>query len=97
MAKPKDGVVGRQQRTLPQTPDHGDGASDGEQIEFVAAETAAAAMKTADSGRPPSLMRKEQALANLRFAYRPMWDSVRNVVSAYRCRATCTAPTRSAW
>ncbi|HKW55666.1 MAG TPA: hypothetical protein VJO12_18405, partial [Stellaceae bacterium] len=73
-------------------PTDGDGGAGGEQLEFVEEETAVPAKKAADSGRPPSLVRKERALANLRFAYRPMWDSARNVVSAYRCIALAASP-----
>jgi hypothetical protein len=59
-----------------------------DQLEFVEEN----AEVPADNARPPSLLRKENALANLRFAYRPMWDNGRNVVSAYRCTAQTPSP-----
>ena len=62
--------------------------SDSDQLEFVEEDTEV----PADNTGPPSLLRKENALANLRFAYRPMWDNARNVVSAYRCTAQTPSP-----
>jgi hypothetical protein len=59
------------------------GGSDGE-LEFVEQETEAAA--AADKAAAPAPA-QANVLANLRFAYRPMWDNGRNVVSAYRCTA----------
>jgi len=57
------------------------GGSDGE-LEFVEDETEAAA-----NGAAPAAAKTENVLGGLSFAYRPMWDSGRNVVSAYRCTA----------
>lgn len=56
------------------------------QLEFVDEKEEASAEKASKSAHAPS-PKKETALANLRYAYRPMWDNARNVVSAYRCTA----------
>jgi hypothetical protein len=63
------------------------GASDSD-LEFVEDEAEAQASdKTASDKTRPPLPGKENVLAHLSFAYRPMWDNARNVVSAYRCTA----------
>ena len=60
------------------------GGADGE-LEFVEEETEAAATNAVDKAAAPT--NSQNLLAGLSFAYRPMWDSGRNVVSAYRCTA----------
>jgi hypothetical protein len=61
-------------------------------LEFVEENADASGRNAADESRAPMLTRKETALASLHFAYRPMWDSGRNVVSAYRCVAQAPSP-----